>query len=61
MAEAFKADANGVGDNEMVMKGHAHYRLGLFYVTRYRNISALWFCLAAWAIMDKNHRPCVML
>jgi len=26
MAEAFKADANGVGDNEMVMKGHAHYR-----------------------------------
>ena len=26
MAQAFKADANGVGDNEMVLKGHAHYR-----------------------------------
>ena len=26
MAQACKADANGVGDNEMVLKGHAHYR-----------------------------------
>ena len=41
MVEAVKADANGVGDNEMVMKGHAHYRSGLFFVTRYHNISAM--------------------